>query len=117
MRSSTTTPRTAGIGAGPTVALVVLGPVVGVLPPRGSFYSHSRAARGGTASRTRRRETTPEDALADARAALERAIGAIDREVEDADTRAKEAKAEADALKRSSTGRKAEITKRLEALS
>lgn len=84
---------------------------------RGAYYT---AAKGSGSSRRtsapRRRETTPEDALADARAALERALEAIDREVEVAEDRAREAKAEADALKRSSAQRKAEISKRLEAL-
>jgi hypothetical protein len=86
---------------------------------RGAYYTAVKAASGG-AERTgkpRRRETTPEDAFADARATLERAIESIDREVEAAETRAKEANAEADALKKSSAERKAEITKRLEALS
>ncbi len=82
---------------------------------RGSFYSHSRGASGGS-SRPRRRETTPEDALADARAALERSIDSIDREVETAGERAKEAKAEHDALKASAAERKAMIAERLEAL-
>jgi hypothetical protein len=52
---------------------------------RGSYYSHKKKLEGGESakpSRTRRRETTPDDALADARAALERAIASIDREVE-----------------------------------
>lgn len=87
---------------------------------RGAYYTAAKASGGeggSRSSRTRRRETTPEDALADARAALTRALEAIDREVETAETRAREAKAEADALKRSSTQRKAEITKRLEVLS
>lgn len=83
---------------------------------RGAYYTAVKASGEGRTSRPRRRETTPEDALADARAALERALGAIDREVEAAENRAKEAKAEADALKRSSQTRKAEISKRLEAL-
>jgi len=50
---------------------------------RGSYYTHKRKVEGGEAgakpSRTRRRETSPADALADARAALERAIQSIDR--------------------------------------
>jgi hypothetical protein len=82
---------------------------------RGSYYQHSRGSSGGR-GRPRRRETTPEDALADAKAALERAIQAIDREVETAGERAKEARAEHDALKASAAERKAAITKRLEAL-
>lgn len=87
---------------------------------RGSYYSHKRKLDGGEPnakpSRTRRRETTPDDALADARAALERAIASIDREVEVAGTRANEAKAEYEALKASASDRKKAITERLEAL-
>ncbi|HEX5852526.1 MAG TPA: hypothetical protein VFY36_05485 [Solirubrobacteraceae bacterium] len=86
---------------------------------RGSYYSHKKKLEGGDSAkpaRTRRRETTPDDALADARAALERAIAAIDREVEAAKSRADEAKAEYEALKASATDRKNAITERLEAL-
>jgi hypothetical protein len=84
---------------------------------RGSYYSHKKRIEGGESKpRTRRRETTPADALADARAALERAIGAIDKEVEAAETRATEAAAEAKALKASAADRKKAITERLEAL-
>jgi hypothetical protein len=86
---------------------------------RGSYYSHKKKVEGSDSakpSRTRRRETTPDDALADARAALERAIDAIDREVEAAKTRAEEAKAEHEALKASAADRKQAITERLEAL-
>lgn len=87
---------------------------------RGSYYSHKKKLEGGEPnakpSRTRRRETTPDDALADARAALERAIQSIDREVEVAKTRADEAKAEYEALKASAADRKNAIKERLEAL-
>jgi hypothetical protein len=87
---------------------------------RGSYYQHSRKAGGGDGAvrppRTRRRETTPEDAVADARAALERAIEAIDREVEAAKARADEATAEYDALRGSAQTRKAAITAKLTAL-
>jgi hypothetical protein len=86
---------------------------------RGSYYSHKKKIEGGSEtrpSRTRRRETTPEDALADARAALERAIEAIDREVEAAKGRATEAAAEYEALRGSAKGRKEAITERLDAL-
>jgi hypothetical protein len=87
---------------------------------RGSYYTHKRKIEGGEPnakpSRTRRRETTPDDALADARAALERAIASIDREVEVAKARADEAKAEYEALKASASDRKKAITERLEAL-
>ncbi len=84
---------------------------------RGSYYSHKKKVEGGgSRPRTRRRETTPEDALADARASLERSIASIDREVEVADERATESAAEAKALKASATERKKAITERLEAL-
>jgi len=84
---------------------------------RGSYYSHKkRVEGGGKPSRTRRRETTPDDALADARAALERAVDSIDREVEVAEERATEATAEAKNLKASAADRKKAITERLEAL-
>jgi len=83
---------------------------------RGSYYQHTRPGSGETGSRPRRLETTPEDALADARAAFERAIASIDREVEAAKVRADEAKAEYEALKASAASRKEAIAKRLEAL-
>lgn len=84
---------------------------------RGSYYSHKKKIEGGESKpRTRRRETTPDDALADARAALERAIASIDREVEVAENRATESAAEAKALKASAADRKKAITERLEAL-
>ncbi|MGC2373112.1 MAG: hypothetical protein WA484_04475 [Solirubrobacteraceae bacterium] len=84
---------------------------------RGSYYSHKKKVEGGESRpRTRRRETTADDALADARAALERAIQSIDREVEVAEERATEATAEAKNLKASAASRKEAITERLEAL-
>jgi hypothetical protein len=87
---------------------------------RGSYYSHKRKLEGtdpnSKAPRTRRRETTPEDAVADARAALERAVESIDREVAVAKSRADEAAAEYKDLKGSADERKQAITARLEAL-
>jgi hypothetical protein len=84
---------------------------------RGAYYGHKKKLDGGeTKPRTRRRETTPEDAVADARAALERAVSAIDREVDAAEERATEAAAEAKALKESAAERKKAITERLKAL-
>ena len=86
---------------------------------RGSYYTHKRKLESGEGikpSRTRRRETTPDDALADARAALERAVSSIDREIEAAEERATESAAEAKALKASAAERKQAITERLEAL-
>ena len=83
---------------------------------RGSYYRVSRGATGNGKSRPRRRETTAEDALADARASLERSIATIDREIEAAEERAAEAAAEAKELKASAATRKKAITERLEAL-
>jgi hypothetical protein len=85
---------------------------------RGAYYGHKRKVEGGVTPnpRTRRRETTPENALADARAALERAITSIDREIETAEERAAESAAEAKSLKASADERKKAITERLEAL-
>jgi hypothetical protein len=84
---------------------------------RGSYYSHKKKVESGESRpRTRRRETTPEDALADARASLERSIASIDREVEVAEERAAESAAEAKALKASAAERKKAITEKLEAL-
>lgn len=84
---------------------------------RGAYYGHKKKLEGGESKpRTRRRQTLPEDALADARASLERSIAAIDREVEAAEERAAEAAAEAKDLKESAAERKKVITERLEAL-
>ena len=86
---------------------------------RGSYYSHKKKLDGGESakpSRTRRRETTLDAAVADARAALERAIENIDKEVDAAKARADEAKSEYEALKGSATERKQAITERLGAL-
>ncbi|MDQ6805030.1 MAG: hypothetical protein M3065_08670 [Actinomycetota bacterium] len=83
---------------------------------RGSYYQHKRPGNGESGPKPRRRETTPEDAMADARAALTRAIASIDREVEVAKGRADEAKAEYDSLRASASGRKAAITAKLETL-
>ncbi|HWF52246.1 MAG TPA: hypothetical protein VG294_16520 [Solirubrobacteraceae bacterium] len=82
---------------------------------RGSYYQKTRG-KNGEGSKPRRRETTLEAAVGDARAALERAIGSIDREVEAAKSRLDEAKAEYDSLKASAAERKAAITAKLEAL-
>ncbi len=87
---------------------------------RGSYYTHTRKLEGGEPGgkpqRTRRRETTPADAVADARAALERAVESIDREVEASKARADEAKSEYEALRDSAKERKDAITQRLDAL-
>ncbi|HTA34493.1 MAG TPA: hypothetical protein VK721_13830 [Solirubrobacteraceae bacterium] len=87
---------------------------------RGSYYSHKRKMKGGDSAakppRTRRRETQPDDAFADARATLERAVDSIDREVEVAKGRSEEAKAEYEALRDSAKEREEAITERLETL-
>ncbi len=83
---------------------------------RGTYYAFSRGATGNGKSRPRRRETTADDALADARAALERSIDAIDREVETAKSRAEEAKAEYEDMKASASDRKKAIAAKLKAL-
>lgn len=86
---------------------------------RGAYYTwKKRVESGGTAApRGRRRDTSPADVLADARAALERGMEAIDREVQQAAERATEAAAEHKALKEGAAAKKQEIAKRLEALS
>ena len=80
---------------------------------RGAYYQH---ARGGQPGKPRRRETTPDDALADARAALQRGIDSIDRETDAAKARMEESKAEYESLKATAAEKKAAITERLEAL-
>lgn len=87
---------------------------------RGAYYGHKRKIEGGdsaTRSRTRRRETTADDAISDARAALERSIANIDKEIGAAKTRAEEAAAEYESIRGSADERKAAITARLESLS
>ncbi len=83
---------------------------------RGAYYQGRPGNQSGRPRRTRRRETTPEDAIADARQALESAIEAIDAEVAAAEVRAREAKAEHEAMAEASEGRKEEIRAKLAAL-
>jgi hypothetical protein len=83
---------------------------------RGAFYGESRK-QSGQPTRTRRRETTADDAVASAVKALQNGITAIDREIEQADARAREAAEEAKAIKASAPERKAAIQAKLEALS
>ncbi len=87
---------------------------------RGSFYGWKRKLDGGEnpgrSPRTRRRQTSPEDALADARAALERAVESIDREVRIAQERAEVSASEYEEIRDSAEERKQAITARLEAL-
>lgn len=83
---------------------------------RGSYYSFSRGATGSGKSRPRRRETTVDDMLADARSALERGLQAIDKEIAAAAERVKEAQAEHEALQASAAAKKTAIVERLDAL-
>jgi len=88
---------------------------------RGSYYTHKRKLEGGgTASggvrRSRKRETTPADAVESAVATLRRSIENIDAEVAAAEERAVEAANEHKALAASADERKAEIEKKIEAL-
>ncbi|UUY01562.1 hypothetical protein LRS13_12540 [Svornostia abyssi] len=86
---------------------------------RGAYYAHTSRGEASSSERprrSRRRETTPEDALADAREALDRAIESIDREVEAAGVRAFEAQAEYEALKDSAEAKKEAIAAKRDAL-
>lgn len=83
---------------------------------RGAYYGRKRKIEGGTPTRSRKRETTPADAVEQAAATLRKAIEAIDREIEAAEERASEAAAEAEALKDSAAERKAEIEAKITAL-
>lgn len=80
---------------------------------RGAEYQ-ARKELGIT--RTRVQETTPDGAVDQAIATLEKARDAIDDEVGAAKERADEAKAEYDALKASAPDRKADIEAKIEAL-
>jgi hypothetical protein len=91
---------------------------------RGLYYRGRPGEQGGNGGnggssrrRSRRRETTPQDALSDALAVLEDAKDAIDAEVEAARERAEEAQAEYDAMAEAAPGRKAEIQARIDLLS
>jgi hypothetical protein len=83
---------------------------------RGSYYS-GRPEVAGAPKRSRRRETTPEAAVADAVRVLEAAKAAIDTEVEAAKARAGEAAAEHKAMAEAAPKRKEEIQARIDALS
>jgi predicted nucleic acid-binding Zn-ribbon protein len=83
---------------------------------RGAYYGWKKQLEGGKPSRSRKRETTPADAVEQAVATLRRSIEAIDREIEAAEGRAAEATAEAKALKESATARKREIEGKIKAL-
>jgi hypothetical protein len=83
---------------------------------RGNYYSGRPDGTSGP-KRPRRRETTPEDAVADALRVLEAAKEAIDTEVEAAEARAREAAAEHKAMAEAAPKRKEEIQTRIDALS
>ncbi len=96
-------------------AQVIVGKEFGMKPSsiRGAEYQ-ARKELGLT--RNRVQETTPDGAVDQAIATLEKARDAIDAEVDAAKERADEAKAEYDALKDSAADRKAEIETKIEAL-
>ena len=86
---------------------------------QGAYYQHTKKlglGGNGPKRRTRKRETTPADALEDAKAVLEEAIDSIDAEIEQAKARADEAKAEYEAMKASATERKDAIAAKIKAL-
>lgn len=83
---------------------------------RGAYYSGRPGSGSPSPRRTRRRETTAEDAVADAVRVLEAAKEAIDSEVEAARTRAEEAAAEHKAMAEAAPRRKEEIQARIDAL-
>ncbi|MBK8295496.1 MAG: hypothetical protein IPK93_12385 [Solirubrobacterales bacterium] len=85
---------------------------------RGSYYGYSRKQAGGTSRprRTKRRETTPADAVEVAVDALTRSIESIDHEIEAAKERAEEAAAEYESMKASADERKETIQKKIDTL-
>lgn len=82
---------------------------------RGSYYSHHKKVNGGS-TRPRRRETTPADAVEDAKAVLLRSIEKIDAEIAAAKERAEEATAEYEAMKASAAERREAIEAKIAAL-
>jgi RNA processing factor Prp31 len=82
---------------------------------RGAYYAYTRSS-GQSAPRTRKRQTTTEDAIESAVIVLNRAIAAIDGEIEVAKTRASEAKAEYEHLRDTAEERKAAIQAKIDAL-
>lgn len=84
---------------------------------QGAYYQHAKRLGGGNGPRrTRRRETTPADALASAKTVLEEAIASIDDEIEAAKERADEAKAEYEAMKASAAERTKAIADKIKAI-
>jgi multidrug resistance efflux pump len=88
---------------------------------RGAYYGHKRAVEGGgvsgaARSRSRKRETTTQDAVASAVATLRGAIDSIEIELEVARERADEARAEYQAMQAASGGRIKEIRAKIAVL-
>jgi chromosome segregation ATPase len=89
---------------------------------RGAYYGHKRVLERGdepstrTARRSRKRETTTQDAVASAVASLRGAIDSIEVELETARERADEATAEYEAMRAASSGRIEEIRAKIAVL-
>lgn len=84
---------------------------------RGTYYGYSRKlSGGGKPRRTKKRETTPADAVESAIETLRRSIDSIDNEIEAAKERAEEATAEYKAMKESADERKQAIEAKITAL-
>jgi RNA processing factor Prp31 len=83
---------------------------------RGAYYAHTRSI-GQSVPRTRKRQTTTEDAIDSAVIVLNRAIDAIGAEIAAGKTRAEEAKAEYEHLRDTAEERKAAIQAKIDALS
>jgi RNA processing factor Prp31 len=82
---------------------------------RGAYYAYTRSS-GQSAPRSRKRQTTTEDAIESAVIVLNRAIASIDGEIEVAKERAEEAKAEYEHLRDTAEDRKAAIQAKIDAL-
>jgi len=92
---------------------------------RGAYYGHKRVLERGdepggsgrsTPRRSRKRETTTQDAVASAVATLRGAIDSIESELETARERADEAQAEYDAMQAAAGGRIEEIRAKIAVL-
>jgi len=92
---------------------------------RGAYYGHKRVLERGdepstgsrpSPRRSRKRETTTEDAVASAVATLRSAIDSIEIELETARDRANEAQAEYEAMQAASTGRIEQIRAKIAVL-
>ena len=85
---------------------------------RGTYYGYKRKSEGGKAKprRTRKRETTPADAVESAVETLRRSIDSIDTEIEAAKDRAEEAAREYESMKATADERKTVIEQKIAAL-